>query len=116
MLKFRCVKKLPLFVKVDQDVLIRILYKLAGIRRFRRHISFSVHKLDKGQVIVSSHLGVILAESRCNMNDTRTVCHGDIVVTGDKVGLFVLLCRPFPRAGKERLILFIFQLLSGIGF
>ena len=46
------------------------------------------------------------------MHHAGTVCQGDIVGAGHKKG-FLALCI---RIGKQRLILFIFQVFSGIAF
>ena len=100
MLKLRRIKKFSFFIKINQNILVCILHKLAGIRRLFRHISLAVYELYKRQIILSPHLSVILTKSRRNMNDTGTVCHCDIVVTCYIMPFLMLLCRRFSRTGK----------------
>ena len=69
MLKLGRVKQLALFIQIFDDLRVRILYKGPCIGRLLGHIPLAVHKLHKGQVILTSHLGVVFTESRRNMND-----------------------------------------------
>ena len=115
MLKFRCGKKLSLFIEIHQNILIRVFNKLAGIGCFTGHISLSVHKLYKRQVVLAPHIRVILTKSRCDVHDTGTVGHCDIAVTCYKMTFFALFLCCFSCTGKERFIFPVFQIFSGIG-
>ena len=50
------------------------------------------------------------------MHYSGTIRHGDIMITGHIMAFFALLCHILPRAGKQRLIFSVLQILSGIGF
>ena len=50
------------------------------------------------------------------MHNSRAVRHCDIIVTGNKMTLFILLFRRLARTCKQRLIFPVFQALSGKGF
>ena len=44
------------------------------------------------------------------MNDTGTVAHGNVGITGDEMTLFVLLCSDFSCNGEQGLVFFAFQI------
>ena len=73
MLEFRCVKQFSFFVKIDQNVFIRILYKFAGVRCVFCQLALAVYKLYKRKIIVTSDIRIIFTECRCNVYDTCTV-------------------------------------------
>ena len=116
MLKFRRVKKLAFFVQINKYKGICFLYKYTCIWSFFCHISLSVYKLYERKVVIASHTVIILTKCRSNMNDTGTVAHGNIAVAYYEMRFFLLLCRCFSGTFPERLVLFIFQIFSLIGF
>ena len=115
-LKFRSVKKLALFIKINKYKGICFLYEYTCIRGFFRHISLSVYKLYKRKVIFASHTVIVLTECRRDMNDTSTVTHGNIIIAYYIMCFFLLLCSGFSGTFPERLIFFVFQICSFICF
>ncbi len=107
-------KQLVLRVQIPDDIRVRILHELPCIGRLLSHVSPAVHKLHQGQAVLSAHVGIIFTEGRGNMDDSSTVRHGDIGVAGHVMGLLALSGSLLPGAGKQRLILPIFQILSPI--
>ena len=112
MLKFRCVKQLAFLFQIHKDQRICLLHKDACIGSLCRHISLSVHKLNKGKIVITAHTAVVLTKCRCDMNDTGTVAHGNIVVTGHKMRFLSLLRCCFSGADKQRLVFLVFQIGS----
>ena len=100
MLKLRCVKQLALCVQVLQDMRVRILHKGPSVRSVLCHFTLAVHKLYKGQIVPAAYLSVILTKCRCDMDDTSTVSHSDIGITGNEMSLFLLLCCYLCGTGK----------------
>ena len=49
------------------------------------------------------------------MNDSGTICHGYVIVTGNEVTLLVLLCCGLTCALIERLVLSVLKVLTLIG-
>ena len=92
MLKPGRIKELSFFIQIRQNILVCILNKLSCISSFLRQLTLSVNKLKEGQVISSSHLGIIFTKGRSDVNDTGTIGHSDIGVTGYIMAFFVLLC------------------------
>ena len=50
------------------------------------------------------------------MDNPSTVCHGDITVTGHKMGFFMLFFSSFPSACKQRLIFPVLQVSPFVSF
>ncbi len=73
---------------------------------------FGIHQLNKGQVIIAAHIGVVLTEGRRDVNHTGTVRQGNIVVTGYIKCFFMLFFTGFHRAVKQRHIFLVFQVLA----
>ena len=109
-LEFRRVKEQTLTVKVFKHHRIGILYEYSCIRCFICKVALAVNKLNKGKVILSAYPCVILTESGRGMNDTGTVGHGDIAVTGYIMALFILLFAYRLNTFKQRLIFPVFKL------
>ena len=99
MLKLRRVKQPAFFIQVYQYLRICIFYEQSGIRSLLRHIALSVYKLDERKVIVASDPGVVFTECRCDMNDTGTVCHGNVIIYGYKMRFLVLFLGSLVCAG-----------------
>ena len=78
MLELRSIKKLTPRIKVNQYLGVRILYKESRKRSLLGHLSLAVNKLYKRKVIITSDIGIVLTECRCNMYNTGTVCHGNV--------------------------------------
>ncbi len=68
----------------------------------------SVYELYKRKIIVTSDSAVIFTECRCDMNDTGTIAHGNVVVTGYENELsFSVLLLPLLHMRKAAHILCI---------
>ena len=115
-LKLRRVEEFSFLFQILQDHRIRLLDKYSFVGRIRGHIARAVHELDERQVIGTSDPSVILTESRGDMDDTGTVCHGDVIVTGHKMRLFALLLSRFARSLEERLIGPVLEIGSDAAF
>ena len=115
-LELRRIVQLSLLVEVAQNQRIRLLDEDACIRRLLRQLTLSVDKLHERKIIGLPDSAVVLTKCRCNMNDTGTICHRDIIVAGDIEPLLELLCRRLTCAGVERLILAALQVGSPVGF
>ena len=115
-LKLGCGEKLAFAVKVNKNFGVSILNKHARIGSFICHVALAVNKLDKGQIIGSANLCVVLTESGSDVNDARTVGHGNIVVNGNKVSLFILLLCNLACACKQGLVFLAFKVCADIGF
>ncbi len=83
----------------------------AGPGSFRSHLTFGVYQLQKRQVIFLTNLGVVLTESRCDMNDAGTIAHGYIGIADNVVRFFLQLCCTV----IERLVFFVLQIFSFVG-
>ena len=116
MLKLWCSKQLALCIKVFENMRVGIFYKHSPIRCFSCHIALCINKLYKRKVIVSAYPCVVLTESRSDMNYTRTVGHGYIVVAGHKMTLLALLFSAFTGAGEKRFIFCPFKILTHAAF
>ena len=113
-LKLGSVEQLSFFVQILKDHGIRFFHKYARIRRLVSHISGAVHELYKRKAVLLSYTVVVFTESRSRMNDTGTVAHGYISVADYIVAFFLLSDHLFTGTRKQRLIFFIFQILSFI--
>ncbi len=72
--------------KILDDELVPVLYEYALPFSHSGNKSASVvHHLNKRQIVFSAHLGVVLAECRRDMYDTRTVRKRDVRIVGDKI-------------------------------
>ena len=114
MLEFRCVKKLALFVKVCENHRVRFLYEYTCVWCLFGHVTLSVYELYERKVILTSDTAVILTKCRCDMNDTSTITHGNVVVTGYEVSFFVLFCCSLSCTCKKRLIFSALKVCSFI--
>ena len=88
--EFRSVKKKSHLFKVSKYQRVGLFNKGAGVWSLGSKITLTVNKLNKRKVILSANLGVIFTKSGSNMNNTCTVGHSNVTVTGDIVTLFVL--------------------------
>ena len=77
-------------------------------KAFLLSFPLSVDELYKRQVILASHLRIVLTKRRGNMNDTGTVGQGNIAVTGNKIRFYAVFSHRFPGTVKQRLIFLIF--------
>ena len=73
MLKLRRIVQLAFLFQINQNRLVRILYKQARIRGILCHISLAVYKLYKRKIVFASNTSVVLTECRRNVNNTCTV-------------------------------------------
>ena len=115
-LKFRRVEQLAARVQIGQHQRVGLFDKHARKRCVRRQITGAVHQLHKRQVVPPPYLGVVLTKGGCNMHDTGTVRHGDVIGTSDKKAFFVLFVSDHFRTIKQRLVFFVFQFSAGISF
>ena len=104
-LKLGSGEKLALLLKVGKDNGVSLLYEYAGIGGLSGKLTLSVNELNEGKRVSSSNARVVLTERGRDMNDTRTVGHGNVVVCGNEVCLLVLLPCSLCGAGPERLVL-----------
>ena len=109
-LKFRSGEEKASLVQIFQNHRICFLAENAGPGSFRSHLTFGVYQLQKRQVIFLTNLGVVLTESRCDMNDTGTIAHSYIGIADNVVRFFLQLFEVI-----ERLIFFVFQIFSFVG-
>ena len=116
MLKFGCREQQAGRRQFLQDDRIRFLTEGPRPGGFLRHFPLGIHQLDKRQIILASHVGVVLTESRGDMDHAGTVGQGYIAVTGYIKCLFMLFFTGFHRTVKQRFIFLIFQILTHIGF
>ena len=125
MLELRCCRKKISFAEVLQDFRIAadcalgdfLLGRLAahsGKWSLRRHSSLLIHELDERKVIISADSGVILTESRRDVNDTCTVCHRYILVDRYEVGLLVLAFSSLSGTFVEWFVLHVLEILADI--
>ena len=114
MLEFRRVKKLALFIKVCEDHRVRFLYEYTCVWCLFGHVTLSVYELYERKVILTSDTAVILTKCRCDMNDTGTITHGNVVVTGYEMSFFALFCCCLSRTCKKRLIFLTLKVCSFI--
>ena len=112
MLKLRCIEELSFLIQIDKDILIGILHELTGIRCLCGKASLAINKLYKRKVIVTANSRIIFTKSRCDMNDTGTICHGYIVITGNEKAFLMLLFGTFSCAGIKRFVFTAFQILT----
>ena len=104
------VKEKACLLKILKHHGICLLHKYPGIAGLLCHLALAIDKLNKGKVILPSHLGVILTEGRRNVNNTGTICHGDIIGAGYKICPLALFCYRFPGKIKQRHIFLILQI------
>ena len=104
MLELRRGEELALLVKVNEYRRISLFNKETRIRSFLSHLALAVNKLNKRKTVSSAHLIVILTECGSYVNDTCTVGHGYIVVSGNVVRFFVLLRCSLGSASPESLV------------
>ena len=116
MLEFRCFEEFSFFVQIYQNLRIRIFYKNICIRCFFGQMTFSVYKLYERQVVIASDTAVVFTECRCDMNDTGTIAHGYISITGNKMSFLFLFFCCFACACIQRFVFFVFQIFSGVFF
>ena len=114
MLKFRCIKEFSFFVKILKYKRISFLYKDSCIWSLCCHITFTVYKLYKRKIIVTSDTAVVFTECRCDMNDTGTITHSYIVICCNEVSFLFLFCCCLSCTCKKRLIFFVFQIFTNI--
>ena len=112
MLKFRRGKEFALLVEILKHEGIGVLDEFARIGGLGGHVALAVDELNEGQVVVAAYPCVVLAECGGDMDYSGTVGHGNVIVGGNEVSLFILLCGAFAGAGKERLVFFIFKILA----
>ena len=116
MLEFGSVKEQAPAVQIYQYLRVGVFYKQSRKRRFLCQIALSVNKLNERKVIFPSYSGIVLAESRRNVNDSRTVGQRYVIIRRNKMRLFVLLLCRFIGTLKERLILCSHQFPAYISF
>ena len=72
------------FFKIFDDEFIRVFDEHSLIRLYRVHESATVvYHLNEWQIVLSSHVRVVLAERRGDMNYSRAVGQGNVIVVGD---------------------------------
>ncbi len=113
-LEFGCVEQQFSRIQIFQHLRVRLLHEQARKWRVLRHVSFAVHQLYKRKIVFAAHVGVVLTESRGDVHDAGTVGQGDVGIAGNIISFFALLLRHFCRAVKERFVLLVLQVLSGI--
>ena len=79
-------------------------------------MALCIYQLYKGQVVLTSHIGIVLTKGRSNMNDTCTICQCYIGIAYNIVALLMLLYAVGNGAVIERLVLLLLQILALIGF
>ena len=129
MLKLRCGKEHAPLLEVRQNCRVsadcrRIILQLslrrfaahAGKRRIVCHNALVIYELQKRQVVIAADPRIVFTESRCDVDDTGTVCHRNVAVAGHEMCFLVKLFRTLAGALVKRLIFSVFQLaaLEGI--
>ena len=114
MLKLRRVKEKPFPLQISQNQRIRFFYKNARVSGLLGQLTFSVYELNERKIIFSSHIGVVLAERRCNVNNTCTVRHGNVAVASDVMRFFPLLLDDLVREIKQRFILLALKITAPV--
>ena len=103
----------PVFFQIFEHHGVRFLHKYAGKGGLCGHIAFGVHQLGKGKIIFAADPGVVLTEGGGDVYHAGTVGEGDIIVAHHIVSFFALLGVDLYSTIKERLIFFVFQILTG---
>ena len=91
MFKFRRIEQQPFLFQIRQNHRVRFFTKYPFIIGFFRHLALRIHQLYKRQVIIAPYIGIILTESRGNMNHSRTVCQRYVGIAGHIERFFMLL-------------------------
>ena len=127
MFKLGSCKQKSALIQLNQNFGIRRFYSLIHFSlgrlcthtakgSFIQHLTFFVYHLNERKVIVSSYVCIVFTEGRCNMYDTGTICHSNVLITGYKEALLVLLVCTNLCTIIKRLELFVFQIFTGISF
>ena len=114
--KFGCVKQKPLLFQIRKNHRICLLAENTFVIGLFCHFPFCIHQLYKRQVVISSHVGIVLAECGGDVNNAGTVGQSDIGVTCYIICLLPLFFAQFHRIIKQRFIFLIFQVFARIPF
>ncbi len=100
-------KKRTVFAHIIQNFIVCILYEQTFKRaRFCRKMSCCVHVLRERHTVFFTNAVVLFAVCVGGVDDARTVCEGNIIITGHKIRV-----RIFLHKGEQRFIMHIFQIL-----
>ena len=112
MLEFRSIEELAFFVQICEDHRICFLYENACVWCLFCQVTLSVYELYEWQFIVTSDSAVVFTECRCDVNDTCTITHSNVVITGYEMSFFALFCCCLACACKKRLIFLTLKVCS----
>ena len=127
MLNLRSRKKDSSLIKILQDLRItadstfldlcfgRLAAHARKLSRLRLHAAVVIHHLDKRCVVFAAHAGIVFTKCRCNMNDTGTIGHRDIVIAVYEECLLMLAVRAVLCALIQGLVFPVLQITSLIG-
>ena len=110
MLKYRRAEQQAARFQIPEHFLVRFFAEHTRPRGFFGHLALCVHKLHQRQAVFTSHIRIVLTESRRDMHDARAVRQRDVTVTYHIPALFLRLYEC-----EQRLVFFIFQIASCIG-
>ena len=116
MLEFRSIEELAFFVQICKDHRICFLYENACVWCLFCQVTLSVYELYEWQFIVTSDSAVVFTECRCDVNDTCTITHSNVVITGYEMSFLFLFCCCLSCTCEKRLVCFVFQVCSFVGF
>ena len=108
-------------IRTDRSFILHLMLRrfaahtceLSGLRF---HAAMVIHHLYKRGVIFAADTGIILTESRGNMDNTGTIRHGYIIIAVYKECFLVLFPGSIRRARIQRLIFPVFKILTLAGF
>ena len=109
MLKLRRFNQQAAFLQVGQHELVRILDEHARPLGLVGQAALRIHQLHERQVVFAAHARVVLAERRGDMNYSRAVGQGNVIVVGD-VKRF--LSERSERVREHRLVFDVFVILA----
>ena len=112
MLELRCIEQLALCIQILKYQRICIFYEFSGIRGLCGQITLAVYELYEGQLVITSDTAVVFTESRCDMNDTGTICQCYVSITNNIKCFFVLFFCMNGCTAVQWFVLFIFQVCS----
>ena len=97
-------EELALFVEVCDNHRVSLLNEDACVWSLGSHLTLAVNELNERKTVSSADLVIVLTECGSDMNDTRTVGHGNVVVSGDVMSLLALLRSRLSGAAPESLV------------